>query len=73
MADQPIPLDEQIAEVKRELALRDRVYPQMIATGRMTEEEAAGHKGRMQATLNTLLWLQKNEAAIRAAARKRGA
>lgn len=72
MAD-PIPLADQIAEVKREIALRDRVYPHMIASGKLSEEEAALHRARMQATLNTLLWLQKNEDAIRAAAaRKRG-
>lgn len=70
MAD-TIPLDMQIAEVERELALRDRVYPQMVASGKMSEEEAATHRGRMQGVLNTLLWLQKNEDAIRAAAAKK--
>ena len=65
---EPVPLQDQIAEVRRELALRDRVYPHMVASGKLSEEEAADHKGRMQGVLKTLLWLQKNEDRIRAAA-----
>lgn len=72
MAD-PVPLADQIAEVRRELALRDRVYPHMVASGKVSEEEAAAQTARMQGVLKTLMWLHQNEDAIRAAiARKRG-
>jgi hypothetical protein len=49
-----IPLAEQIAEVKRELALRAAVYPKLMATGRLTAEKAKLHNERMTAVLNTL-------------------
>lgn len=67
MAAEPIPLVDQIAEVRRELALRDRVYPHMVASGKLDQEEADQHKARMQGVLNTLLWLQKNEDRVRTA------
>lgn len=69
MAD-VVSIETQIAEVKRELALRDRVYPHMVAAGKASQEEADEHMGSMRAVLNTLLWLAKHEAAIRAAVRR---
>ena len=54
-----IPLAEQIVEVERELALRGRVYPSLIAQGRLNPEFAARSSDRMQAVLETLQTLQK--------------
>jgi hypothetical protein len=69
VADAPIPLSEQIAECQRELALRNNVYPHFVAKGRMEQSEADQHVARLTAVLNTLLWLEKNEARIKAALR----
>lgn len=61
-----VPLETQIAEVQRELALRRSVYPSMVARERLTQAEADTHRGNMEAVLATLEWLQRNEAAIKA-------
>jgi hypothetical protein len=47
-------LNEQIAEVERELALRSRVYPGLVAKNKMRQSEADEHTRRMQAVLATL-------------------
>lgn len=62
-----IPLAEQIAELKREAALRVNVYPSFVARGRMTEQEAEKYKARLSAAITTLEWLQRNEMRVRAA------
>jgi hypothetical protein len=62
-----IPLDQQIAELKREAALRKNVYPTFIARQRMTEAEAQKHQERLSAAITTLEWLQRNETKIREA------
>lgn len=67
MAKQPI--SAQIAEVKREIALRTSVYPGLIGRGKMRPAEADLHKERMQAVLATLEWLQENETGVVAIAR----
>lgn len=59
-----IPIDDQIACVRRELAQRRRVYPRLIKNESMTKEEAAKELHRMEAVLNTLVWLQENKARI---------
>lgn len=61
-----IPLDQQIAELKRELALRANVYPGFVARGKMRQGEADLHIARMTAALHTLMWLQENETKIKA-------
>lgn len=48
-------IHEQIAEVKRELALRERVYPGFVARGKMKQADADEHYARMKAALQTLL------------------
>ena len=47
-------LDEQIAAAKRELALRHRVYPGLIARGKMTTEVADHETECMLAIIWTL-------------------
>lgn len=49
-----IALTEQIAEVKREIAMRKRVYPRRIADARMTQEQADRQIAAMEAVLATL-------------------
>lgn len=48
------PLRHQIDEVRRELAMRQRVFPGLIAKGKMRQGEADLHMQRMQAVLETL-------------------
>lgn len=52
-------LQAQIAEVEREISLRSRVYPRLIATRKMRESEAEYHTQCMQAVANTLRQLLK--------------
>jgi hypothetical protein len=61
-----IPITSQIAEVRREIALRTNTYPRLIASGKMREGEADLCLDRMRAVLATLNFCQKHEAAIRA-------
>lgn len=61
----PVPLTEQIAEVKRELALRENVYPTFVARGRMTALEAERHTVRLTAALHTLMWVERHQAKLR--------
>lgn len=62
-----VSLDVQIAEAKRELALRASVYPSLVARARMSQAEADEHTANMQAVLATLEYLKKHEITIRAA------
>lgn len=52
MAD--ITIDDQIACVRREIAMRHRVYPRWVLNGKMKAEEAEQEKDRMHAVLATL-------------------
>lgn len=49
-----ISLDEQIKEVRREIGLRRRVYPQFVASGRITQAKADKQMAAMEAVLETL-------------------
>lgn len=44
----------QITELKRELNMRERVYPDFIARGRLTEKDAARQTERLKAAIETL-------------------
>lgn len=50
-------LGQQLEEVERELALRKRVYPSMVARGQMRESLADYHVARMEAVRETLVGL----------------
>ena len=54
MVETRISLSEQIACVRREVRLRERVYPRRIAEGRMRQAEADRELVRMRAVLQTL-------------------
>ena len=53
-----ISLSRQIDEVKRELAMRVKVYPHQIATGKLRPSIAEYQTASLLAVLDTLLGLQ---------------
>lgn len=68
-----VPLADQIREVERELALRGRVYPFQVKTGKMDQAEADRHMAAMEGVLATLRYVEKNAVGIRRiAARVKG-
>jgi len=60
-------LSQQITELQRELKMRNRVYPRQIKSGKLSTNKAYEQTRNMSAALNTLLWLQKNGDAVKAA------
>ena len=56
-------LSDQIAEVKREINMRRKVYTDMILKKQMTAEEAAVRTERMLAVRETLERLRASELA----------
>ena len=52
-------IDEQIDCVKREIGMRERVYPKWVQTRRLSQEQADRELGRMRAELNTLQNLKR--------------
>lgn len=65
----------QIAEVDREIAERQKLYPRMVHEGRMQEEKRVMLMDRIYAIRATLMFCREHEADIRAyiAAKKAGA
>ena len=57
--DAPIPLLAQIACVRREISMRQRVYPRWVESGRMTEEQSRQEIKGMYAVLDTLMALHE--------------
>jgi len=49
-----ISLDAQVEEAYRELRLRKRVYPRLVAQSHLTEEKAATQMALQQAIIRTL-------------------
>ncbi|MGC4407558.1 hypothetical protein D4A92_09615 [Rhizobium rosettiformans] len=64
----------QIAEIDREIAMRQRVYPEHVRTGKMRQAEADMLMERAYAIRATLMFCREHEADIRAymAARPKG-
>ena len=56
-------LADQIAEVKREIAMRERVYPRFIAAGKLTQAKADFALAAMRAVLDTLTALKDKRDA----------
>lgn len=54
-------LDEQIACVKREIAMRQRVYPRFIESGKLKQTKADYEIMAMKAVLETLTVLSSQE------------
>ncbi|HYJ44041.1 MAG TPA: hypothetical protein VEW06_06255 [Xanthobacteraceae bacterium] len=59
----PPSVDDMIACVKREIAMRERVYPRRIAAGHMGQELAWREIATMRAVLQTLLDLRDRGSA----------
>ena len=64
----------QIAEIDREIALRERVYPREVQAGKMKQVEAEMLMDRIHSIRATLMFCREHEANIRAymAAKKAG-
>jgi len=56
----------QIAEVDREIAMRQRVYPEQMRKGKMRQAEADLLMQRIQAVRESLVFLKEHESFIRA-------
>lgn len=54
----PITLQDQIAEIEREVVLRERVYPRWIASGKLPQHKADRQLAVMTAVLQTLYELK---------------
>jgi hypothetical protein len=59
-----ISVRDQIACVRREIALRERVYPRQIAAGKMKQAEADAELARMRAVLATLETVESFAAGL---------
>ena len=55
----------QITEVKREIAMRERVYPYHVKQLKMKQGEADYHLAAIKSVLSSLEFLQEHECAIR--------
>lgn len=58
-----ITIDEQIAEVKRELAMRARVYPRLVEAKKLKWEDGDRRIALLGAVLDTLEQLRDEQAA----------
>lgn len=63
-AAEQVPLARQIAAAKRELGYRRGVYPKLVASRKMTPQEAAAGTWDMLAILGTLEKLQAERSGI---------
>ena len=59
-----ITLDEQIAEAQRELALRRKLYPAWVKSGKLDAGEAYHQLQAMQAIVRTLQRLDKEQRQL---------
>ena len=61
--DPQITLGDQIACVKREIALRQRVYPKWVRLGKLSAVKADFEMAAMQSVLDTLLGIREGNNA----------
>lgn len=59
-----VELEEQIAEVQRELGMRRKVYPRFVAAGKITQDAADRRVAVLEAVLETLQRLPKRQGAL---------
>lgn len=59
-----ISIKDQIACAKRELAMREKVYPRWVAAGRMSPEKSQKEILAMRAIIETLEEIEKKERLI---------
>lgn len=60
-------LKAQIAEVKRQHAMMRGVYPDMIKAGQLNPADADCDLSLMAAVVDTLEWIERNQARIKRA------
>lgn len=53
-------LEQQIACLKREIAMREACYPKWVASKKLLQSKADHELGAMKAALRTLISLQEN-------------
>lgn len=68
--EEQFPLKNQLVEVEREIQMRERVYPRLVARGKLTRDEARYQADTMRAVAQTLRWLIEFDATIRRGAGK---
>ena len=56
-----IDISAQVKCVRREIAMRERVYPSWVAKGRMTQQKADHELAAMKAVEQTLIDVMDNE------------
>jgi len=56
---------DQIECVAREIAMRERVYPNFVRSGKKSQGDADAEIAKMRAVLRTLEWLRENEQFIK--------
>ena len=71
MVDVVVSLNEQIDEIKRELKQRERVYPRMIAQGKLRQAIAEYQMARMQAALATVERVKRLDDGLKGMAEPR--
>lgn len=59
-----IPLEDQVACVKREIGYRERVYARWVSDGKMTKRKADFELAAMRAVLATLERVETQERLI---------
>jgi hypothetical protein len=57
-------IEEQIAEVGREIGLRKNVYANFVARHKLTQAEADEHIARMEAAYETLKWVRDHRVEL---------
>lgn len=60
---EPITIERQIAAVRHEISMRNRVYPRWVAAGKMTQAKADEGIATMQAVQKTLEQLRDEQQA----------
>jgi hypothetical protein len=59
-----ISIDDQIAEVGREISLRERVYPRWVGAAKLTPSTADKQMARIRAVLETLKRVKAQAEAV---------
>lgn len=59
-----ITIEDQIKAVEREIGMRRRVYPNWVASKRMSQEKADKEIAAMEAVLETLKQVQKRDRLL---------
>ena len=58
------PLPDQLESARRELAMRDRVYPKWVASKRMTQQQADHELACMESIAGTLATLIAKKGGV---------